>query len=170
MTSSSSSTAPLSTTPEPITKLIVAVHGIGDQYKYATIQGVAEQIAHFCGVSMPFPLGAFHPKGNQVSAYPFDAPAPDLKDFHGVGFAEVFWADIHQKAQKTENTIEESKAWAHSMVERMKGFDLSAKDAEAGTGDNPSVNYEMTSSVVAEMIETIAVLENLCFIAARAGL
>src|SRR4051794_252398 len=106
----SPSVSPASTAlqTEPITKLIVAVHGIGDQYKYATIQSVAQQIAHFCGVSMPFPLGQFHPQKGQTSAYRFDAPAPHLPDFAGVGFAEVFWADIHQEAQKTGNTIEES--------------------------------------------------------------
>jgi len=30
----------------PVTKIIVAVHGVGDQYSYATIQSVVNQ---FCG-------------------------------------------------------------------------------------------------------------------------
>src|SRR5260221_5592285 len=43
-----------------ITKLIVAVHGIGDQFRFATIQSVAHQIAKSCGTPISYPLGRFH--------------------------------------------------------------------------------------------------------------
>lgn len=158
-----------SSTPEPITKLIVAVHGIGDQFKYATIQSVALQIANFCETPMPFPLGQFHPKEGEVRALQFDAPEKYQQFFKGLGFAEVFWADLHQEAQKTGNTIEESKAWAHTMVQRMHAYDVSP-DVSRGAQLSPSVDYAKTSAVVEEMIETIGVLENLSFIAAKAGL
>jgi hypothetical protein len=44
-----------------ITRLVVAVHGIGSQFRYATIQSVASRFMAHCGRQMTLPLGAFHP-------------------------------------------------------------------------------------------------------------
>ena len=120
---------------------------------------------------MPFPLGQFHPISGEVRALQFDVPAGYEPVFGGLGFAEVFWADLHQEAQKTRNTIEESKAWAQTMIDRMKAFDCSGDPATRdGSNGSGSVDYAKTRAVVGEMIETIGVLENLCFIAGKVGL
>lgn len=43
-----------------VEKLIVAVHGIGDQTRFATIQQVLGQFAHYHGKAAAVPLGSFH--------------------------------------------------------------------------------------------------------------
>lgn len=47
--------------PNPlVTKVIVAVHGIGDQFNYATVQTVTRRFCSFLGLSTGIPLGTFH--------------------------------------------------------------------------------------------------------------
>src|SRR5262249_422365 len=109
-------------------------------------------------------------------ATPFEIPEEkreELAKFVGLGFAEVFWADIHQEAQKTGNTIEESKAWAKTMIDRMEALDREGAPPAKGGAEGEwggSVNYKRAAGVVQEMIETIAAVENLCFIAEKMGL
>jgi len=184
-----------------LTKLIVAVHGIGDQFRFATIQSVVHRLITLCDTPVPYPLGKFHAAGDEVRATPFEIPkaadkakeekarkltkkqalerqkeeerAKKLKKFVGLGFAEVFWADIHQAAQKTGDTIEESKAWAQTMVDRMQALDRMASSSTEGGipgANKESVDYKKTAAVVKEMIETIATLENLCLVAEKMGL
>ena len=46
-----------------IKRLVVAVHGIGNQFRYATIQAAASRFMAYCGEkNMTLPLGAFHPE------------------------------------------------------------------------------------------------------------
>src|SRR5258708_11352491 len=66
-------------------------------------------------------------------------------------------------AAATQNTTEETKAWAQTVVERVRALDKSA-------GNLPDlIDYTKASAVVAEMIEAIKVLDNLLFIANKAG-
>src|SRR5258708_25919781 len=61
-------------------------------------------------------------------------------------------------AAATQNTTEETKAWAQTVVERVRALDKSA-------GNLPDlIDYTKASAVVAEMIEAIKVLDNLLFI------
>ena len=160
-------------TPEDVkvTRLVVAVHGIGNQFRYSTVQAVASRFAAYCGRPITQPLGAFHPAklitnpdSPELGAYLFEPPNDFEKDFGGFGFAEVFWADIPERAADTKNTTEESKAWAQTLVERVRMLDQSS------TGKSDLIDYKKASAVVEEMIGTIRVLENLLFIAKKAGL
>src|SRR5260370_32270203 len=45
-----------------VTRLVVAVHGIGSQFRYATVQAVARRFAAYCRRPITQPLGAFHPE------------------------------------------------------------------------------------------------------------
>jgi hypothetical protein len=46
-----------------IKRLVVAVHGIGNQFRYATIRAAASRFMAYCGVkNLTLPLGAFHPE------------------------------------------------------------------------------------------------------------
>jgi len=152
-----------------ITNLVVAVHGIGKQFRYSTIQSVASRFASYCKSPITQPLGAFHPDklvpepgSPELGAYLFH-PSKDFKEFQGFGFAESFWADIPEMAAATQNTTEETKAWAQTVVERVRALDKSA-------GNLPDlIDYTKASAVVAEMIEAIKVLDNLLFIANKAG-
>lgn len=150
----------------PLKKLVVAVHGIGKQFRYATIQSVADRFGSYCDLSFGMPLGSFHPSpSGSVGAlripeppYPTTFPA-GLVD---TGFAEIFWANIPGEAVKLADTVEETKAWAKTVVERVRALDCK-KNKKA------TINYDKTSAIVDEMIETIGVLESLLFLGKKAG-
>jgi hypothetical protein len=154
-----------------ITHLVVAVHGIGKQFRYSTIQAVTSRFASYCKSPIIQPLGAFHPDkvilepdSPELGAYLFEPPVDSANEFQGFGFAEAFWADIPEIAAATKNTTEETKAWAQTVVERVRMLDQST------TGRSDLIDYKKASAVVEEMIGTIKVLENLLFIANKAGL
>jgi hypothetical protein len=156
-----------------ITRLVVAVHGIGSQFRYSTVQSVAKQFAAYCGKPITQPLGAFHPAklipkpdSPEIGAYLFVPPDKFKEDFIGFGFAEVFWADIPERAADSKNTTEESKAWAQTIVDRVRMFDQS----EGSTGKSDLIDYKKAAAVVEEMIDAIRVFENLLFVAKKAGL
>jgi hypothetical protein len=160
-------------TPEDlkITRLVVAVHGIGSQYRYSTVQAVAGRFAAYCRKPMTLPLGAFHPAklitkpdSPELGAYLFEPPKDFENDFSGFGFAEVFWADIPERAADSNNTTEESKAWARTIVDRVRALD------ESSAGKSNLIDYKKAGAVVEEMIDTIKILENLLFIAQKAGI
>ena len=155
-----------------IKRLVVAVHGIGSQYRYATIQAVASRFAAYCKQPMTLPLGAFHPDklirkvdSPELGAYPFGPPPEYTTAFDGLGFAESFWADIPERAAETNNTTEESKAWARTIVDRLRVLDEANKRTEPNL-----IDYNKASTVIGEIIDTIAVLENILFLARKAGL
>lgn len=148
-----------------IETLIVAVHGIGNQYRYATIQSVAQRVASYFGPPVGIPLGSFHPDDKTViRALPFKGQ-PHL------GLAEVYWANIPREANKDKDTLEETKAWARTVVQRVQAMDHENEVRRTGKLDSgTSVDYEKTSAVVSEMIDTIDTLENLTFVLEKAGL
>jgi len=155
-----------------IEHLVVAVHGIGSQFRYSTVQSVEKQFARYCKRPVTQPLGAFHPAeliekpdSPELGAYLFEPPTTGHDEFKGLAFAEVFWADIPERAADTKNTTEETKAWAQTIVERVRALD----EQNEGTATN-LIDYDKTSAVLGEMIETIGVLENLFFLAKKAGI
>lgn len=145
-------------------KIIVAVHGIGEQFTYATIQSVAYQFCSFHRAPAGIPLGSFHAErvGKQGALF-LESP-PYLPPFKDLGFAEVYWADIPQSMVKKGNTLEESKVWAKTIVERLR---LRGGPAPDGLSEE---DYAMLKRVLEEMIETIAVLDRLLFLADKAGI
>jgi hypothetical protein len=148
---------------DDLSKIILAVHGIGDQFRYATIQLIAARFGIYSGVPARVPLGGFHPQAQgAIEAFYFEPP-PKPPYLAGIGFAEVYWADIPRGPQKEGYIIEEAKSWGRAVVERIRtrysevALDLKPKD------------YELTAEVVSEMIETISILGNLLFLAEKAG-
>ena len=97
---------------EPVTKLVVAVHGIGDQFRYSTVQSVAAAFSVYCGYDGRAALGEFHPTppdkiGSLFLTPPHPPPIPET--LRGVLFAEVYWADIPRKLAESKDTIEASR-------------------------------------------------------------
>jgi hypothetical protein len=103
---------------EEVTKVIVAVHGIGDQFRSATIQSVVNQVCSHQSKPAAVPLGLFSGKTDD------DPPllwGHDLfTDWKEVAFAEVYWADVPREVQQKGYTLEEAKAWARTIVERLR--------------------------------------------------
>jgi hypothetical protein len=155
-----------STTQAPPAKILVAVHGIGDQVGYATAQAVASQVGAYYNIAASIPLGRFYSAASASPGKPapivmgHDDPAP-LK---GIGFAEVYWADIPRRVVKEGYVLEEAKKWAKTVSGRLA--------LRAMTKGSPIPEREQVrlTTVLDEVIETIAVLERLNFVFAKAGL
>ena len=147
---------------QDITKLVVAVHGVGDQYSYATLQSVVNQFCRHYKRPMDIPLGAFHNDRPFFSIEKEELEGP-LTNF---GFAEVYWATIPQKLVADKHTLEEAKKWATTIVERLRIRWIKANQPKACAGGD----FALSRQILHEMIETIAVTERLCFIAEKAGL
>src|SRR5687767_6223395 len=77
--------------PKPnfdVTKVIVAVHGVGDQYTYATLQSVVNQFCTYYSQPAAIPLGSFH---TGDVGFTIREPYPQTV-FKPLAFAEVYWA------------------------------------------------------------------------------
>lgn len=153
---------PVSATPDPrVKKVIVAVHGVGDQYSFATLQSVVNQFCGFYGQPAAMPLGSFHTGQAAFSIHP---PYPQ-DPFERLAFSDFYWAKIPRAVVDDKHTMEESKKWAGTIVERLR-MRWKTTGSKGGCRD---ADFDLMKLVLGEMIQTLAVLERLCYIADRAG-
>lgn len=147
------------------TKIIVAVHGIGDQFQFATIQSVVNRFCVVGGNPQALPLGRFYdlPIGKPPETY-LARVVIDEQSKENYGFVEIYWADIPRIPQKEGYTLEEAKKWAKTVVDRLRPHCSSDPKQLSAT------DLEMAREVLEEMIETITVVERLLLIAEKAGL
>jgi hypothetical protein len=160
--------------PNPnVKKVIVAIHGVGDQSSFATLQAVVNQFCAYYNEPAAVPLGNFHPATDPTTSPP-PPPPPYCLEFppypegplQELAFAEVYWAKIPQGIVSDQHTLEEAKQWARTIVERFRlrwqqtGRRTSCQEAD----------FLRIKAVLTEMIQTLAVLERLCYLADRAGL
>ncbi len=137
---------------------VVVVHGIGDQVRNATVQQVVAQFSRHYRHEEPVPLGAFDPGPVRRK---FQTSDTEVRRFD---FSEVYWADIPREVAEKGYTLEETKAWASVIVERME------RQEKMRAGKPSGVNFPLVQQVVGEMVETIGVLERLTFLAEKAGI
>jgi hypothetical protein len=133
-------------------KIVLAVHGIGDQTRNETIMATGARFRGFYSDRSPLSLGEFH------RALEDGRPPFALCD---MGFAEIYWADIPRRVAAAGYTLQETKAWARSVVERVEAV---------GAHRLAGVDYDLVKDVVEEMITTITVIEALLFLAKKAGI
>jgi hypothetical protein len=111
--------------------ILVAIHGIGELSRNATVRSVATRLA-LSSVSIgkpddlpPIsrqPLGWFYTDvRGAVKVAPLDS-FPSKHPLARIGFTEVFWADIPLDVVKEGRTIEETKAWARTVVARARAI------------------------------------------------
>ena len=165
--------------------ILVTVHGIGAQSRNATVRYVATRLAH-SSISVekpgdplplsPQPLGWFYSDvRGAVKVAPLDSFSSPKHPLARIGFTEVFWADIPQQVVSEGRTIEETKAWARTVVARARAI-CKNKIAEEKTQPAPhgprivEPDFSLAAEVLEEIIETVYVLENLTFLAEKAGL
>jgi hypothetical protein len=98
----------MSTSP---TKVLVTVHGIGDQTRYQTLQQLVNLCFGQSGEPKGVSIGYLHSELSDGEAWATVGPLPAM------GFAEVFWADIGRNNESY--VLEESVAWSHTIVERL---------------------------------------------------
>jgi hypothetical protein len=159
-------------------KIIVAIHGIGDQYRNATIQTVLSAFGRFARYPAAMPLGSFHAGAGTLQAFRLTAQPPPAPPLDVTAFVEVYWADIPRAVQKEGYIIEESKAWARTVVERVRArFQNYASNLNALGPTQKRLrlklqekDYFSGADAIEDMIETFAVLDNLLFIAEKAGI
>jgi hypothetical protein len=155
--------------------IIVAVHGIGQQSRYSTVRSVATRLAAsktlFAGGKdrpvAPQPLGYFHSEVRGITSVSLldDAAILATTALASTGFAEVFWADIPEQVVKEGSTLEETKAWARTVVARAHALWM-----HAGRPGFVTPDFGLAAEVLDEIIETVYVLDNLLFLADKAGL
>lgn len=145
--------------------IFVAVHGIGDQVRNETVQAVARRVYAHAGKVSALPLGAFSGRkpgeGDPMSHQPL-FPGLRTDAFGDVGFAEVYWADVTRQVATAGYTLEESKRWARTLVQRIRKRD------ERGSASD--VDYDLLQQVFNEMIDTLAVSDRLFSLAEKANL
>ena len=148
-----------------VKKVIVAVHGVGSQVRYATIQAVVGQFCRYYHSPPAIPLGSFH---NAQATFAFGPPLP-APQLESLAFAEVYWARVPQEAVSDHDTLEEARKWTMTLVERLRlRYALDASDEPRARGKRR--DFELLRQVLSELIQTVTVMERLCFIADRAGL
>jgi len=154
-------------------KIIVGVHGIGDQVRNETIQLIARQFCKYYREPGAVSLGRYHSafsrhaaSGNSPIFFMDHPPDPDIPT--GIGFREVYWADIPRNVVNNGYTLEETVSWARTIVERLQTnypHDVSSNPLGIKVED-----ARLIKQILGEVIETVTVLERLLFIADKAGL
>jgi hypothetical protein len=157
-----------------VQKIVVAIHGIGNQLHSDTIRSVASQFGARYDPPLPvMPLGYFDIAGvGEVDVRQLDLPAggpytAEQREFYSsLGFAEVYWADIPREVVKQDDTLEESKAWGLSIVSRAQAtYMLNVEERKLEPAD-----FSLASGVVEEIVETVAVMQSLLAVAEKAGI
>lgn len=157
---------PPASAAKPPKKVIVAIHGIGSQTRGATIRAVAHRFGNRPPQPLPLmPVGFFEMRdGGEIKVSRLDvAPPHPLAD---VGFVEVFWADIPRKAVQETDVLEETKAWGKTVVGRAQASYLKLVQNKK----LEDADFSMAAGVIEEVIEGIEVLDNLFFLASKAGI
>src|SRR5262249_39848699 len=152
-------------------KVLVAIHGIGDQVRCETIQAVAEQLCRYCHLPSGIPLGHFNAELVQLDGDPEPAAAyiitgPGNSPLAApIGLTEVYWAQIPRTLDADRYHPAESKKWARTVVERVRALDRIRPGKKLAS----DAQYDLAASVVGEMAEGLQALENVLFLADRAN-
>src|SRR4051812_15537189 len=137
-------------------RVIIAVHGIGDQSQFATTQHVLEQFSRYYGQKAAVvPLGSFH-TGGKAGVFTPESP----QELAGFGFAEVYWADIPREVVNKKYVLEDVKPWVRTIIGRVQ---------QRPANGLKEADVRMIEQVLGEMLQTIDVLERLLFLADKMG-
>lgn len=156
-------------------KLVIAVHGMGDQSRNDMVRCVAGLFAQVFADKTKIGTQAIHlPQGlwegkdtknpvedDMISFAPAAEHAEKLKDLSDMAFAEIYWADIPREIEGAHR-LEPSPQWAGSVVDRLRQRnDLlrSYSGSDVTTG----------ATVVEEVAETINILNRVLIPLEKAG-
>jgi hypothetical protein len=160
-----SSTTPLynnaTATPpqQPAQKVIVVVHGVGDQSGNTTVQTVVNRVCAFYSEPGSIPLGQFP----QTDVFRVPEPWPhELQQTYA--FREVYWADVPRSLGDSNYRLEPPTKWGKSIVERLR---LRAK--HLGLKGVKDDHFHLTEDVLRELIQALDIANRLAWLAERAG-
>jgi hypothetical protein len=143
---------------EPRKKVIVAVHGIGDQIKYSTPQQVLSRFCQYHDAVAAVPLGNFHNPDGMLTLTT-DYPAA-LQNFV---FAEVYWAGVPRKLVTEGHELEGTKPWVRTLIGRVQRGAMTKEEMS-------DRDFRMAEQVLKEMLESISVLDRVFYITGRMGI
>ena len=147
-------------------KIVVAIHGIGNQLRSDTIRSVARRFGDRSCPPLPvMPLGYFN-IGPTTTVRVSRLEAERGDPLARIGFAEVFWADIPEQVAKANDTLEETKAWGRTIVSRAE----TEYRRHVPNGSLTPEDFQLGVGVIEEIVEAIGVLENLLTVFAKMGL
>jgi hypothetical protein len=147
-----------------VEKVIVAVHGMGDQVRNDTALSTAIRFCDFYNYRGAVSLGEFQPPPGNRPGLIIPEPPPTDQLTGVMAFAEVHWADIARRIAKEGYTLQESKDWARSIVSRLRALATLRRPA------NADIDYRRIRYVLEEIIDAIGILETLLFLTKKAGL
>jgi hypothetical protein len=169
----------MSAKPRP--KIIVAVHGVGDQVMSETVQKVIDRFCRYHGETMGVPLGKIktvsvrkHPyeqKNRSGQTSPHDCSCEPFKmselgydgELGKLSFVEVHWADLAREVDENRFLLEEPKSWSKTIVERLpKRYNEAAQFSPK--------EFDGLRLLLGEMLETLQTLENLLKVSEKAGI
>ena len=149
--------------PADTKTVIVAVHGIGDQTRNATVQSVAGRFASSGADQVALPVGYFRgPNPNQAEVKRLDWPHRRGNLAQPWGYVEVYWGDLPQEAVKDAHSLELTQAWASTVVERLGALSV-------GPNGLSMADVQRAKRTFMTMIETIDVLEFLLMLFRKIG-
>jgi hypothetical protein len=152
----------------PLEQIVVAIHGVGNQRRSDTIRTVAHRFGKLSDPPLPvMPLGFFS-VGNSGQVYVSQLDVEEGHSLWKVGFAEVYWADVPRVVVTMGDTLEESKAWGQTIVGRAQA--LYRRQVSQTACQVSDADFNMTAGVTEEIVEAIAVMENLLWVAGKAGI
>lgn len=158
---SGSGKRPVSAGAPAITRIVVSIHGMGNQLRSDTSQAVAARFARSYDVDAPvMPLGHFSiPHGSATRWSVLRTRNPRLRQ---TGFAEVYWADIPRQLVGKADTLEETRKWGRTVVGRARA----AYRDQVPDGELSDADFAQGMDALDTIIEGIGVLES---IVVRAG-
>jgi len=156
-------------------KLVIVVHGMGDQSRNDMVRSVAGLFAKVFADKTKIDTQAIRlPQGLWEGSDPTDpakddmisyAPAPEhaekLQELADMAFAEIYWADLPRKIEDAHR-LEPSPQWAGSVVDRLRQRDdlhRSYSGSDVTTG----------ATVVEELAETLKILSRVLIPLEKAG-
>ena len=149
-------------------KLIVAVHGMGDQTRNEFVQDIARLFARHRPSAVQathLPLGLWDAGGDDpVNDYAIGfVPTAEAQWLQPYAFAEMHWAHLPRQLENAGYRLEDPTRWVGSIVERLtQRYDLTPAFGENGP--------RIAATVLQEIGETVALLERLLWLPKLAGI
>ena len=157
-------------------KLVIAVHGMGDQHRNDMVRMVARQLARVhsqrAGVdnqALRLPQGLWEGENaanpaldDLISFAPAEAHDVRLKPLADMAFAEIYWADLPREIEQDGRRLEPLPQWAGSVVDRLRQRE-DLKQSYTGA------DVSLGATVVEEVAETVKILERVLLPLEKAG-
>ena len=137
------------------------IDGIGNQYHNATVQSVVNIFSRCFEQAVAVPLGGFYTADGKIRGVPAQVATGRGPADGGHRFRGSLPGRPPRRVQRRGYMIEETKAWARTVVQRVRAR-YSYEDLPLRGRD-----YLSATATIEEMIDVITVLGNLLFSARK---